>query len=144
MDGHYYQPPETSQEPQMHLTDKSCQNVRVLDQTWSSYQSGNKWIVHHPHKILHFSDTFDINRDEHGETHIPYGDWNQIRNTNHAFFPVPYVLATHRPREQLASQNYQYFKAVPFYPWMLSVICMNGRCVCPLPGEQNPLSVPLK
>lgn len=60
MDGHYYQPPETSQEPQMHLTDKSCQNVRVLDQTWSSYQSGNKWIVHHPHKILHFSDTFTL------------------------------------------------------------------------------------
>ena len=34
-----------------------AQNTWVLDQTWSSYQSMNKWILHHPGRILHFSHT---------------------------------------------------------------------------------------
>lgn len=115
-----------------------AQNIWVLDQTCSSYQSMNKWRVHHPGKILHCSDTdllwYPLKWDR--ETHVPHTDRNQFRNTNNAFFPVPYVSATHGLWEQLTSQNGRYFRAVPLYQecsgsfawlWDVSVLHQENR-----------------
>lgn len=76
-----------NKETQIALTDKSCWG---LDQTQPSYQSVNKWILHHPGKILLSSGTgllwYPPGWDR--ETHTAHREWNPLRNTIPADFHV--------------------------------------------------------
>lgn len=131
-------------ETQIYLSDKSWWG---LDQTQPSYQSVNKWILHHPGKILLFRSTgllwYPLGWDK--ETHSSQGV-KSMQQHNLCRFPRD-TSRPHRTAPQFCDvnlfiENCQCFRAVPWHPRIPRTICMDVSCVCPSAAGQSPLSVP--